>query len=450
MKIFIYFEEEFLGVYPSIINCINILSPTCSSIKILSGERDSAFPDPPNFPSNVSISKVRQKFDYNRNHSEQFSVCTDSNFQPPHQSALWKKLIPERFKVFYRIARYLLIENISSRKVQIPWLSEKIRYYLFCIRQSKVKKDTILIAIDESGIIAASLVKLFCFRHRPKLVFWSLETGLITGKSIYMLFRMHEWCFSFAAKSMDVLVTQEESRLGDLEKKLGFRAPSIPKFFIPHSPITKHKIFEDVFNARGNFFKNMFNLSKNDKVILHAGWIHDSMCVDKFAVASKAWKNQFKLVLHEREKRSPKEKFIRHIREISNDKVCLSLNPVPFDCIDEVVSSAHIGLIAYDKSFGDGRVNIRKSSGKLAQYLKCGIPVIALDLPGYKEMFKEYRCGLAFKDFEEIERCIDTILNDYNSFSKEAFRCFQEEFDFKKYFHPFLHYILKTEHGLNS
>ena len=450
MKIIIYFEEEFLGVYPSIINCINILSPTCSSIEILSGERTSAFPDPPKFPSNVIINKVRQKFDYNRNHSEQCSVSANSNVQPPQESAPWKKLIPEKGKVLYRVARHLLIENISSRKVQTQWLSEKIRYYLFCIRQSKVKKDTILIAIDESGLIAASLVKLFCFRHRPKIVFWSLETGLITGKSSYMLFRIHEWCFSFVARLMDVLVTQEESRLRDLEKKLGFGVPSIPKFFIPHSPISKHKIFEDVFNARSVFFKNMFKLSKNDKVILHAGWIHDSMCVDKFAIASKAWKNQFKLVLHEREKRSPKENFIRHIRDISNDKVCLSLNPVPFDCIDEVVSSAHIGLIAYDKSYGDGRVNIRKSSGKLAQYLKCGIPVIALDLPGYKEMFTEYRCGLVFKNFEEIEQCIDIIFKDYNSFSKEAFRCFQEEFDFKKYFTPFLHYILNTEPGLSS
>ena len=134
-------------MFISIINCIHILSPTCSSIKILSGERTSAFPDPPKFPCNVSISKVRQKFDYNRNHSEPFSVCTDSNFQPPQQSALWKKLIPERFKVFYRIARYLLIENISSRKVQTQWLSEKSVIICSVFDNQKLKKYHIIAMI---------------------------------------------------------------------------------------------------------------------------------------------------------------------------------------------------------------------------------------------------------------------------------------------------------------
>ena len=169
------------------------------------------------------------------------------------------------------------------------------------------------------------------------------------------------------------------------------------------------------------------------------------MCVDKFAKASKSWRDEFKLVLHEREKRCPEENFIRYVSELSEGKVLLSLEPVSFDRMDEVFSSAHVGLIAYDKKYGGGRENAHKASGKLGQYLKCGIPVVALDLPGYKEMFEEYKCGLVFNDFGQIEKCIQTILDDYDTYCKESIRCFQEEFDFKKYFNPLLDYLLAAQ-----
>ena len=94
------------------------------------------------------------------------------------------------------------------------------------------------------------------------------------------------------------------------------------------------------------------------------------MCVDKFAKASKSWRDEYKLVLHEREKRCPEENFIRHVSELSEGKVLLSLEPVSFDRMDEVFSSAHVGLIAYDKKYGGGRENAHKASGKLGQYLK--------------------------------------------------------------------------------
>ena len=78
----------------------------------------------------------------------------------------------------------------------------------------------------------------------------------------------------------------------------------------------------------------------------------------------------YKLVLHEREKRSPKENYLRYISELSKNQVLLSLNPVSFDRIDEIISSAQIGLIAYDSSYGDGRVNIMQVVWKTSSIFK--------------------------------------------------------------------------------
>jgi glycosyltransferase involved in cell wall biosynthesis len=442
LKIVIYFEEEFLGVYPSLINCITLLSPVCSSIQVISGERESNFPNPPKFPANVSFHKVHQRLNYDRN---QYDIPIKTN-QPKiisHDSfPLWKKLIPQSVKIIFRITRNLWLENLNRWEEQSHWFMDKIKYYFFCLRKAWNGKPTVLIAVDESGLIAASLVSLICRNPKPELVFWSLETGLDTGNSRLFLQRLHEMFFSICARFLDILVIQEKSRINDLEKRLSHSLSNYTKFLIPHSPIRKSEILQYGPYDTGNFFREMFSLTESDKIILHAGWIHDAMCVDKMAKASKSWKSNFKLVLHERERRSPKETFIRHVSDLSDDTVLLSLNPVTFDRIDEVVSSAHIGLIAYDNKYGAGRVNILKASGKLAQYLKCGVPVIALDLPGYKQMFEKYKCGMVFRDFDEIEKCIVTILDNYDSFSRASICCFLEEFDFKKYFSPFSNHLL--------
>ena len=441
MKVIIFFEEEFLGVYPSLINSINLFSGASSSTCILSSCRKSNFPAPPPFPQNVVFHKILQQSDYDRNQFNLQGNITPTQSRDGGKTIYWKKFLPESLKIQYRQLRNLLIENIDHWKDQKKWASDKISYYLFCLRKAWSIKPCVLVAVDESGLIAASLYRLISFR-KPKLIFWSLE--IETGKSRLLFKYLHEKLFSICIRLVDVVVIQEKTRLFTLEAKLKYSFDHAKIFFIPHSPIGD-KSFSYLETTKNDFFQNLFSLSSSDRVILHAGWIHDAMCVDKIADASRSWRDEFKLVLHEREKRSPKENFIRYVSELSGGKALFSLEPVSFNRIDEVFSSAHVGLIAYDKKYGGGRENAHKASGKLGQYLKCGIPVVALDLPGYKEMFKQYKCGLVFNDFGQIEKCIETILNDYDTYRNESIRCFKEEFDFEKYFNPFLDYLLSDK-----
>jgi glycosyltransferase involved in cell wall biosynthesis len=439
LKPTIFFEEEFLGVYPSLINTINLLCRSSSHTHIISTERKSNFPAPPPFPENAVFHKILQHSEYDRNQFNFDKQTTPSWNHNAKKTSLWKKFFPESLKVHYRLIRNLLIENIDHWQKQINWVCDKSRYYFFSIRKAWVIKPSVLIAIDESGLIAASVVRLLS-PQKPRLVFWSLEID--TGKSTLLFKRLHEGLFSICARLVDIVVIQEKTRLNTLEQKLNYRFLHSQIFFIPHSPIGDDQSSFDSASKKNGFFQNLFSLSSTDKVILHAGWIHDAMCVDKIAKASKAWKPEFKLVLHEREKRTPEETFISYVSELSGGKALLSLNPVSFEHMDEVFSSAHIGLIAYDRRYGGGRENAHKASGKLGQYLKCGVPVVALDLPGYREMFHKYQCGMVFENFDEIENCIETILNDYENFKKEAIRCFREEFDFQKFFSPFLECLL--------
>lgn len=434
MKLTILFEEEYLGVYPSIINTINLFSNNYESIRILTSERKCNFPQPPKFQHNVFFYKIRQFSDYNRNcfdisiHSSNNCTHTESS------SSLLKQIIPESFKFRYRKFRNLVIEIVENTKPQIIWSYDRIIYYIFCFLKSIFYRPDVIIAVDGNGLVAGALLKFLSIR-KPHLVFWSLEID--TGVSKLVLKNLHERFVSICARSTDTLVIQEQTRLGVLEKKLNYKFDSTPIFLIPHSPIENSHNYTDESDVKTDFFHNMFSLSREEKVILHAGWIHDAMCVDKMAKASKSWNPKYRLVLHEREKRSPDENFIRHVCDLSGNKLLLSLNPLSFDEVDKIFSSAQIGLIAYDKTYGGGRENAHKASGKLGHFLKCGVPVIALDLPGYNEMFSNYKCGLVFKSFDEIQTCIEKILNDYESYKSGALRCFQDEFEFAKFFNPF-------------
>ena len=237
MKVNIFFEEEFLGVYPSLINSIHLLSPVCSSIEIISGERESNFPAPPPFADNVSFSKVRQKLNYNRNYfdsqNDEIEIVTNSR----EYAHTWKRLIPECLKVIFRNFRNLLSENRFCWYTQYKWFQEKLTYYFFCIDKVMKKNPDIIIAVDESGLIAGLFVSMLCRKPKPKIIFWSLETGLTIGNSSLFWTRFHELLFALSCRFADIVVTQEESRLADLEKKINHKISRVPKIFIPHSPL---------------------------------------------------------------------------------------------------------------------------------------------------------------------------------------------------------------------
>ena len=447
MKASIYFEEEFLGVYPSLINAIILLSPHCSRVEVVSSFRKCNFPNPPKFPENVRFQKVCQNLVYNRNQYKIANPPSDYKQQSLYPSSFWKRIFPEIIKLEYRKIRNFFTANLECWRNQFLWLWDKIKYYLFCLYRSSKSKPDLVIAVDDSGMIAATLFYLLS-NVKPTVVFWSLEID--TGKSPLIIKSLHQWIFSKCIKYSHALVIQEKSRLNLLCEQFKTDFSFLDIFLIPHSPLGDYQN-QNLKKIKGyNFFRNKFPLDRNIKIILHAGWIHDAMCVDRIADASKSWKSTYRLVLHEREKRSPNEPFIQHVSSLSKNKTLLSLDPISFDRIDEVFSSADIGIIAYDKKYGGGRENAHKASGKLGHFLKCGVPVIALDLPGYSEMFLRYKCGMVFQDFESIEKCIDEIFSDYEFFHQEALRCFREEFDFRKFFKPLLTYCCSANSAYPS
>ena len=77
--------------------------------------------------------------------------------------------------------------------------------------------------------------------------------------------------------------------------------------------------------------------------------------------------------------------------------------------------------------------NIGAASGKLARYLKCGLPVIVNNFEGTRRLIEEFDGGAWVDDVQGVEDAIHSILQEYDRKRANAFRAFREGYEFSKH-----------------
>jgi len=83
------------------------------------------------------------------------------------------------------------------------------------------------------------------------------------------------------------------------------------------------------------------------------------------------------------------------------------------------------------------------SSGKLSAYLYRGLPIIVNDITGPRNLIEAYRCGICVQDMNDIASAIKEIINNYDFYSMNAIKCFDEELEFTKHFRHVIDHIDK-------
>lgn len=185
-----------------------------------------------------------------------------------------------------------------------------------------------------------------------------------------------------------------------------------------------------------DFFRKRLPLSDLDVVLLHSGGVgvwFDSLGL---AQASHSWPGHLRLVFHT-SSRLDGSPYLSAVRDASDgDAVMFSTEPVAADEMDNVISAAHIGLAFYSVDVLGFRAKLMGlASGKIGSYLKCGIPVIASDIPSIKSYLEQYQCGVCIRHFSEIPEAVERILTNYGRYSAGALRCFEDLWAPERYCH---------------
>ena len=114
MHIALLFEEDYLGVYPSLINSLILLEKEGFKVDVLGSERgNSLFPASPHFNKNINFKKIKQEGCYDRNSSPTIYDLRKnenaSDYDSCTKSKWYGRLFPEFFKKNLDLcAKYLI------------------------------------------------------------------------------------------------------------------------------------------------------------------------------------------------------------------------------------------------------------------------------------------------------------------------------------------------------
>jgi hypothetical protein len=408
-RVVIFFWDGWISVSPSIMNCMLLLAKQGYKVDCICNHYPGKLADEISFPDTVTI--YRHGIPGN-------GIGEAKGFKQPARPG------PAR-RFFLNVKSALGVANMRTKYAHGKSILNKFNSYVAYANTivSKHRYD-MGIGVDMYGLAAAG--KLMDPK-KVQLVYFSLEIRFLNEfkyraeKAIKLLERKyHRLC--------RLTIIQDRYRMNALFRENGVVPSEENTHIVPNSTIGT------ITPPQSTYFKDLFGFSTDDIIVLNAGGLSQGYLNEEIAAASAQWPGHYKLVFHFTEFLTPDHPSIIKLRTLSNDKAYFSLTPVAFDKLSEITASAHIGIVFYNKERGLNHSLIVGASGKLSNYLRTGLPVVALDLPGFKELFDAYGCGVVVSHPDETRNAIDRILTDRARYSENALRCFAEAYEFEKYF----------------
>ena len=213
-------------------------------------------------------------------------------------------------------------------------------------------------------------------------------------------------------------------------------------FISKHCSIKKEHIlflpnasYTDVHNEHDDYLSKKLHISSDKNIVLHSGGLGEWFCSKELARSAPKWDASYVLVFHTShlvENNSYFNELKNEMKGFSN-KVLFSTVPVSNIELDTLVASAKIGIATYSlKLLGYRAENMGLAAGKIGNYLKCGVPVIATRVHSLSYI-EDYHCGILVNNLDEIKDAIIKIMRDYDNYVTGAYKCYKELWHPKKY-----------------
>lgn len=176
------------------------------------------------------------------------------------------------------------------------------------------------------------------------------------------------------------------------------------------------------------------SLGPETVIVLHSGGLGRWFDSLELVRAARHWPVQWRLVMHASMRRSGDSYRDAVMQAAAGSSICFSTDPVAREDLDAFVSSAHVGVALYSvKELGFRAELMGLASGKIGNYLKCGVPVVATDIPTLRAYLDRYKCGICVRNADEVEPAMREILANYQLYSDNAIECFNDLWESDKH-----------------
>jgi glycosyltransferase involved in cell wall biosynthesis len=191
--------------------------------------------------------------------------------------------------------------------------------------------------------------------------------------------------------------------------------------------------------AASRHWHTRFDLPPDSRVVVHSGSLGDWTGIEAIVESAIDWPDGWVLVVHTRYD-AESSRYVDELRQRAGPRrVWFSLRPVARQDYDPLIDGADVGLAFYvpsgTSSFTQRNVQtIGLSSGKLAYFLRAGLPVIVNRATSIGDLVESSGCGLAIDDATGIAAALDRIRMGYASYSAAALAFFDDRLDFRRAF----------------
>ena len=310
----------------------------------------------------------------------------------------------ERFGVPAFGNRDIAVHRVRDlRNAGLPQLS----YAYAAIRASDRAEYAHAVGFDQGGVIAAAGLAA---RKRCPFVYHSLELTLreqVHGARGRLVRAIESTC----ARRARIVVTQDRGRAALLVRDL--RLPANRIMIVPNAPLGPYS------GARSNYLRTKFGLPPRTRVVLLSGSLIREHLALEVIESVGDWPEGFVLAVHGWAPQPEYKAAILKAAARWPERVYVSFDVLPVELVDDLYSSADIGLAVYrpiDRNF----VYIGAAAGKVFGFMRVGTPTIASDLPGMREIVLATGSGAVVRDVADIPKRLLQIVRSFDDVSRAA------------------------------
>jgi len=320
---------------------------------------------------------------------------------------------------------------------------------------SSSHKNLNVIYVDErtKKFEAPTVVKLFiksirfaCFNNVDLMIGGDLWGNVVVNK----LRHLKRVPYVFFALEFPQIITDDVPRLA-LGNKLENRAIEKADFVITHDKYHKQFLlsnfnldekkvlllanasFTPEYRIVSDFICKRFGCRDNSIIVLHSGGFGKWFKCHELISEAQHWPEEIRLVFHTGRNMASDPYFVEAMSADKTKRCIVSDSLLSNEELDEMVSSASVGIALYSVDALGYRAELMGlAAGKIGNYLKCGIPVIATRLPSLQYL-EDYGCGILVDNEAEIIPAIQKIVNDRGYYRENAFKCYAKLWHPKNY-----------------